>query len=122
MNSCFTVHSHRFLFHCHYKAEEEETEAKIQQKKKAEILQLEDFGVDDQADEEQNHKIQTAVKLIEEQLEDEETQKIRDVSNLSISEKLQILKNDSPELFQLLKDFQSNIEGLRERIQPVIEK
>ncbi|XP_065842304.1 something about silencing protein 10-like isoform X2 [Oscarella lobularis] len=99
---------------------EEEKEALAIQKRMAEGLDDEDFDTEE-------FQLPLAGKAVLSEDEDvattvaEETV-IKDLSQLSRDEKLEILMRESPELFELLEDFHAKMVELKERVYPLVLK
>ncbi|XP_014675436.1 PREDICTED: something about silencing protein 10-like [Priapulus caudatus] len=92
----------------------EEEEALFLQRKMAEQMDEQDFGLD-------LFKVQPeAVK--DEGVPGDEEEKIEvDLSKLSKKEKLELLKRDSPELLGLIDDFRSKMQELKDVLQPLYD-
>lgn len=87
----------------------EEQEALAIQKKMAEQLEDQDFGLD-------------IFKTVKKSAEPEEAEKIKkDLSKLSKREKLQLLKKDSPELLDLIEDYKTKMSELKDTLLPMAE-
>ena len=46
----------------------------------------------------------------------------KDMSQLTKEEKLELILNDSPELLQLLEEFNKNIVEIKEKLSPLLKK
>lgn len=110
-------------------AELEEEEAKLLQSKLMKQLDTNDFGLDafqlnksalKTSDEIEAKKL--ADKTLEDKktLDDDEIKKIaKNLTKLSKKEKLEFLKQESPELFELVRDFKLKIEELNNTLLPI---
>jgi len=117
-------------------AKEEEDEAKRLQQKKLASLKSEDFDDETPLKPEKitkkkitppkvmivNQKDSLLVAFEKSSLIDEVEQVSKDISNLTKEERLEIIINDSPELLELLDEFKTSIENIREKIQPLLLK
>eukprot|EP01130_Rhizamoeba_saxonica_P009165 TRINITY_DN3724_c0_g1_i1.p1 TRINITY_DN3724_c0_g1~~TRINITY_DN3724_c0_g1_i1.p1 ORF type:complete len:585 (+),score=188.66 TRINITY_DN3724_c0_g1_i1:15-1769(+) len=112
-------------------AMEEEKEVLLLQKKKDRKRALADFNDDDimllkskkKTKKSINKDDAMLIKSMNDDLERlDDVQKIKKSESFSKAEKLEIIVNDSPELLGLLDSFKTNIEELRERIQPLLQK
>ncbi|XP_067873508.1 something about silencing protein 10 [Heterodontus francisci] len=94
-------------------AEEEEQEAMNIQKRLAENLTEDDFGLD---------LIQAFTQEQETQKETEKDLKIKkDLKKMSHKEKMKLLKKESPELLELIQDFKEKLSELRDELHPLME-
>ncbi|XP_072887899.1 something about silencing protein 10 isoform X1 [Hemitrygon akajei] len=94
-------------------AEEEEQEAINIQKRLAENLSEDDFGLD---------LIQTFAQEQEAEKASGKDLKIKkDLNKMSQKEKLKLLKKESPELLELIQDFKEKLVELKEELQPLME-
>ncbi|XP_078281281.1 something about silencing protein 10 isoform X2 [Rhinoraja longicauda] len=94
-------------------AEEEEQEAINIQKRLAEDLSEDDFGLD---------LIQTFTQERETEKESGKDLKIKkDLNKMSQKEKMKLLKKESPELLELMQDFRAKLVQLRDELQPLME-
>ncbi len=116
--------------------QDEENEVKQLQKKKAASMTAQDFDDDlpesfasklkattDSAKQEQKGNKEEVEGEDEAVLTAETAESVeKDTSSLSTEEKLQLIMTESPELLQLLEEFKVNINELRDKLQPVIQK
>ncbi|XP_069775032.1 something about silencing protein 10 isoform X2 [Narcine bancroftii] len=94
-------------------AEEEEEEAINIQKRLAEDLSEDDFGLD---------LIQTFAKEQEvEALTGKDLKITKDLNKMTRKEKMKLLKKESPELLELIEDFKAKLVELRDELQPLME-
>ncbi|XP_062889046.1 something about silencing protein 10 [Mobula hypostoma] len=94
-------------------AEEEEQEAINIQKRLAENLSEDDFGLD---------LIQTFAQEQEAEKASGKDLKIKkDLNKMSQKEKLKLLKKESPELLELIQDFKAKLVELKDELQPLME-
>eukprot|EP01018_Ginkgo_biloba_P034696 Gb_25856 [translate_table: standard] len=127
---------------------EEEAEVLRLQRKKAESLRVEDFGLDENeesdADSDGNEEtLQEAVKRREGGLERKKSNKAsnralgtqdedgkivaveevkKDINSLSKEEQMEVVMSDAPELVGLLSEFKDGLHQLRNEIQPLLHK
>ncbi|XP_041062179.1 something about silencing protein 10 isoform X1 [Carcharodon carcharias] len=94
-------------------AEEEEQEALNIQKRLAENLTEDDFGLD---------LIQAFAQEQEAEREPEKDLKIKkDLKKMSHKEQMKLLKKESPELLELIQDFKAKLAELRDELHPLME-
>ncbi|XP_051895181.1 something about silencing protein 10 isoform X2 [Pristis pectinata] len=94
-------------------AEEEEQEAINIQKRLAENLSEDDFGLD---------LIQTFAQEREAEKDSGKDLKIKkDLNKMSQKEKLKLLKKESPELLELIQDFKAKLVEVKDELQPLME-
>ncbi|XP_078414259.1 something about silencing protein 10 isoform X2 [Cetorhinus maximus] len=94
-------------------AEEEEQEALNIQKRLAENLTEDDFGLD---------LIQAFAQEQEAEREPENDLKIKkDLKKMSHKEQMKLLKKESPELLELIQDFKAKLAELRDELHPLME-
>ncbi|NXI52168.1 SAS10 protein, partial [Chloroceryle aenea] len=92
--------------------EEEEQEAQVIQRRLVQALGEEDFGLD---------VIQGYVAE-QQQTQDSKGQKIdKDLQALSRKEQLKLLKQESPELLQLIEDFEVKLMELKDELHPLLQ-
>uniref|UniRef100_A0A4W3JSS9 UTP3 small subunit processome component n=1 Tax=Callorhinchus milii TaxID=7868 RepID=A0A4W3JSS9_CALMI len=93
-------------------AEEEEQEALNIQRRMTENLTEEDFGLD---------LIQTFSQPQKQQEAGTEQKIQKDLKQMSVKEKMKLLKNESPELLELIQDFKAKVSrtGLKDNNRPV---
>ncbi len=115
----------------------EEEEAKVLQSKMMKQLDMSDFGLDSfKSKTTEVKKLKTSEELESRKIaakafneiqqgalsSDDRLQKIaKDLSKLSKKDKLEMLKQESPELFELVRDFQEKIDELQETLLPIFE-
>ncbi|KAK2172119.1 hypothetical protein NP493_991g00056 [Ridgeia piscesae] len=87
----------------------EEREALNIQRKMAEQLADEDFGLD----------IFKDVKKAKQDTTEEETLITKDLSKLTKKEKLQLVKKESPELLEMIEDFKTKLTEVKDRLLPM---
>ncbi|XP_055515077.1 something about silencing protein 10 isoform X1 [Leucoraja erinacea] len=93
--------------------EEEELEAINIQKRLAEDLSEDDFGLD---------LLQTFAQEREAEKDSGKDLKIKkDLNKMSQKEKMKLLKKESPELLELMQDFRAKLVELRDELQPLME-
>ncbi|CAG07023.1 unnamed protein product, partial [Tetraodon nigroviridis] len=93
---------------------EEEEEAKTIQKRLAANLSEEDYDL--------NFFQQFAVEDKDENQTAEKDERIvKDLNQMSQKEKMKLLKEESPELLELIQDFKAKITELKEELQPLVQ-
>lgn len=94
-------------------AQEEEEEAQAIQKRLAQSLGEDDYGLD---------LLQAYAAPPERPEEKESGQKIaKDLRSLSKKEQLKLLKKESPELLELIQDFEAKLIELRDELEPLVQ-
>lgn len=93
--------------------EEEEEEAQAIQKRLADNLGEDDYGLD----------ILQAYALGDEPPSEKESRRkiAKDLQSLSKKEQLKLLKKESPELLELMQDFEAKLVELRDELEPLME-
>ncbi|XP_062991873.1 something about silencing protein 10 [Elgaria multicarinata webbii] len=92
---------------------EEEEEAQAIQKRLVESLGEDDYGLD---------LLQDYTRIVEQPSEKESGQKIaKDLQSLSKKEQLKLLKKESPELLELIQDFEAKVTELRDELEPLMQ-
>ncbi|XP_070613001.1 something about silencing protein 10 [Erythrolamprus reginae] len=92
---------------------EEEAEAQAIQKRMAENLGEEDYGLD---------LLQAYTRAAELTGGKESGQKIaKDLASLSKKEQLKLLRKESPELLELIQDFEAKVLELRDELEPLVQ-
>lgn len=93
--------------------QEEEEEAQAIQKRLAQNLGEEDYGLD---------LLQAYTTDVQQPSEKEPGQKIaKDLQTLSKKEQLKLLKKESPELLELIQDFERKLRELRDELEPLMQ-
>ncbi|KAM8808626.1 something about silencing protein 10 [Eudromia elegans] len=93
--------------------EEEEEEAQVVQRRLVQDLGEDDFGLD---------VIQDYLAEQRKAQQDDKGQKIaKDLQALSKKEQLKLLKQESPELLQLIEDFEVKLMELKDELQPLLQ-
>ncbi|XP_020660918.3 something about silencing protein 10 [Pogona vitticeps] len=91
---------------------EEEEAAQAIQKRLAQSLGEDDYGLD---------LVQSYVKATEQPSEKDSGRKIaKDLQSLSKKEQLKLLKKESPELLELIRDFEAKLTELKDELEPLI--
>ncbi|XP_026532263.1 something about silencing protein 10 isoform X1 [Notechis scutatus] len=92
---------------------EEEAEAQAIQRRMAENLAEEDYGLD---------LLQAYTRTAEPPSRKESGQKIaKDLASLSRKEQLKLLRKESPELLELIQDFEAKVVELRDELEPLMQ-
>ncbi|KAJ7327229.1 hypothetical protein JRQ81_016988 [Phrynocephalus forsythii] len=92
---------------------EEEEEAQAIQRRLAESLGEEDYGLD---------LVQSYTKTTEQPSGKDSGRKIvKDLQSLSKKEQLKLLKKESPELLELIQDFEAKLTELKDELEPLIQ-
>ncbi|XP_063166123.1 something about silencing protein 10 [Candoia aspera] len=92
---------------------EEEAEAQAIQRRMAENLGEEDYGLD---------LLQAYTRTAEPPSGKESGQKIaKDLASLSKKEQLKLLRKESPELLELIQDFEAKVTELRDELEPLMQ-
>ncbi len=115
-------------------AELEEEEARLLQAKMMKQLDTNDFGLDAFRVDAKSKLLRTSEELAADKRaenalgglleagEDENLQKIaKNLSSMTKKEKLDFLERESPELFELIRDFKSKMEELEQTLLPVFQ-
>ncbi|XP_051026306.1 something about silencing protein 10 [Acomys russatus] len=90
---------------------EEEEEAQVIQRRLAQALQEDDFGV----------AWVEAFAKPEPQLEEAETQVVKDLAKISVKEKLKMLRKESPELLELIEDLKLKLTEVKGELEPLLQ-
>ncbi|KAJ6657451.1 hypothetical protein lerEdw1_002386 [Lerista edwardsae] len=94
-------------------AQEEEEEAQAIQRRLVQDLGEEDYGLD---------LLQAYALTTEQPSEKESGQKIaKDLQSLSKKQQLKLLKKESPELLELIQDFEAKVTELRDELEPLMQ-
>ncbi|XP_016526170.1 something about silencing protein 10 isoform X2 [Poecilia formosa] len=94
--------------------QEEEEEAKNIQKRLAENLSEEDYDL--------NFLQEFAVEEKDEDKPVEKQEKIvKDLKQMSLKEKMKLLKKESPELLELIQDFKAKLTELKDELEPMMQ-
>ncbi|KAF7252582.1 Something about silencing protein 10 [Varanus komodoensis] len=92
---------------------EEEEEAQAIQKRLAQNLGEDDYGLD---------LLQGYTRTAEQPSEKDSGKKIaKDLQSLSKKEQLKLLKKESPELLELIQDFEAKVTELRDELEPLMQ-
>jgi len=115
-------------------AELEEEEARLLQAKMMRQLDTNDFGLDAFKVDSKSKLLKTSEELAAEQRAEnalgdlvdtgdlENLQKVaKNLTSMSKKEKLEFLERESPELFELIRDFKAKLEELEETLLPVFQ-
>lgn len=94
--------------------QEEEEEAKNIQNRLAANLSEEDFDLD--LFQEFASKEKDAEKVVE-----KEERIVKDLKQMSQKEKMKLLKKESPELLELIRDFKTKLTEIKDELQPLVE-
>lgn len=90
---------------------EEEEEAQIIQRRLAQALQEDDFGV---------AWVEAFAKPVP-QVDEAETRVVKDLAKVSVKEKLKMLKKESPELLELIEDLQAKLTEVKDELEPLLQ-
>ncbi|KAM6150750.1 something about silencing protein 10 [Erethizon dorsatum] len=90
---------------------EEEEEAQVIQRRLAQALQEEDFGV---------AWVEAFAKPAP-QVEEAETRVVKDLAKVSVKEKLKMLRKESPELLELIEDLKIKLREVKDELEPLLE-
>ncbi|XP_004646597.1 something about silencing protein 10 [Octodon degus] len=90
---------------------EEEEEAQIIQRRLAQALQEDDFGVS---------WVEAFAKPVP-QVEEVKTQVVKDLAKVSVKEKLKMLRKESPELLELIEDLKIKLREVKDELEPLLE-
>ncbi|XP_003467602.1 something about silencing protein 10 [Cavia porcellus] len=90
---------------------EEEEEAQVIQRRLAQALQEEDFGV---------AWVEAFAKPVS-QVEQTETRVLKDLTKVSVKEKLKMLRKESPELLELIEDLKLKLIQVKDELEPLLE-
>uniref|UniRef100_A0A8C7ET78 UTP3 small subunit processome component n=1 Tax=Neovison vison TaxID=452646 RepID=A0A8C7ET78_NEOVI len=90
---------------------EEEEEAQLIQRRLAQALEEDDFGV-------------TWVEAFAKpapQVDEAETRVVKDLAKVSVKEKLKMLRKESPELLELLEDLKVKLTEVKDELEPLLQ-
>ncbi|XP_015360788.1 something about silencing protein 10 [Marmota marmota marmota] len=90
---------------------EEEEEAKVIQRRLAQALQEDDFGV---------AWVEAFAKPVPE-VDEAETRVVKDLAKLSVKEKLKMLRKESPELLELIEDLKVKLTEMKDELEPLLQ-
>lgn len=90
---------------------EEEEEAQIIQRRLAQALQEDDFGV---------AWVEAFAKPVP-QVDEAETRVVKDLAKVSVKEKLKMLRKESPELLELIEDLKAKLTEVKDELEPLIQ-
>lgn len=91
---------------------EEEEEAQLIQRRLAQALQEDDFGVT---------WVEAFAKPQVPQVDESETRVVKDLAKLSVKEKLKMLKKESPELLELIEDLKVKLTEVKDELEPLLQ-
>ncbi|CAI9172084.1 unnamed protein product [Rangifer tarandus platyrhynchus] len=90
---------------------EEEEEAQLIQRRLAQALQEDDFGVS---------WVEAFAKPVP-QINEAETRVVKDLAKVSVKEKLKMLRKESPELLELIDDLKVKLTEMKDELEPLIQ-
>ncbi|KAB0354222.1 hypothetical protein FD755_022760 [Muntiacus reevesi] len=90
---------------------EEEEEAQLIQRRLAQALQEDDFGVS---------WVEAFAKPVP-QVNEAETRVVKDLAKVSVKEKLKMLRKESPELLELIDDLKVKLTEMKDELEPLIQ-
>lgn len=90
---------------------EEEEEAQLIQRRLAQALQEDDFGVT---------WVEAFAKPVP-QVNEAETRVVKDLAKVSVKEKLKMLRKESPELLELIDDLKVKLTEMKDELEPLIQ-
>lgn len=90
---------------------EEEEEAQVIQRRLAQALQEDDFGV---------AWVEAFAKPVP-QVDEAETRVVKDLAKVSVKEKLKMLRKESPELLELIEDLKVKLTEVKDELEPLIQ-
>lgn len=90
---------------------EEEEEAQLIQRRLAQALQEEDFGVT---------WVEAFAKPLS-QVDEAETRVVKDLAKVSVKEKLKMLRKESPELLELIEDLKLKLTEVKDELEPLLQ-
>lgn len=90
---------------------EEEEEAQVIQRRLAQALQEDDFGV---------AWVEAFAKPVS-QVDEAETRVVKDLAKVSVKEKLKILRKESPELLELIEDLKVKLTEMKDELEPLLQ-
>lgn len=90
---------------------EEEAEAQLIQRRLAQALQEDDFGVT---------WVEAFAKPVP-QVNEAETRVVKDLAKVSVKEKLKMLRKESPELLELIDDLKVKLTEMKDELEPLLQ-
>lgn len=90
---------------------EEEAEAQLIQRRLAQALQEDDFGVS---------WVEAFAKPVP-QVNEAETRVVKDLAKVSVKEKLKMLRKESPELLELIDDLKVKLTEMKDELEPLLQ-
>lgn len=90
---------------------EEEEEAQLIQRRLAQALQEDDFGV---------AWVEAFAKPVP-QVDEVETRVVKDLAKVSVKEKLKMLRKESPELLELIEDLKVKLSEVKDELEPLLQ-
>lgn len=90
---------------------EEEAEAQLIQRRLAQVLQEDDFGVS---------WVEAFAKPVP-QVNEAETRVVKDLAKVSVKEKLKMLRKESPELLELIDDLKVKLTEMKDELEPLLQ-
>ncbi|XP_012641387.1 something about silencing protein 10 [Microcebus murinus] len=90
---------------------EEEEEAQVIQRRLAQALQEDDFGVE---------WVEAFAKPVP-QVDEAETRVVKDLAKVSAKEKLKMLRKESPELLELIEDLKVKLTEVKDELEPLLQ-
>ncbi|KAL4843682.1 hypothetical protein H8958_019416 [Nasalis larvatus] len=90
---------------------EEEEEAQIIQRRLAQALQEDDFGV---------AWVEAFAKPVP-QVDEAETRVVKDLAKVSVKEKLKMVRKESPELLELIEDLKVKLTEVKDELEPLLQ-
>lgn len=90
---------------------EEEEEAQVIQRRLAQALQEDDFGV---------AWVEAFAKPVP-QVEETATRVVKDLAKVSVKEKLKMLRKESPELLELIEDLKVKLREVKDELEPLLQ-
>lgn len=90
---------------------EEEEEAQLIQRRLAQALQEDDFGVT---------WVEAFAKPVP-QVGEAETRVVKDLAKVSVKEKLKMLRKESPELLELIEDLKVKLTEVKDELEPLLQ-
>ncbi|XP_040337718.1 something about silencing protein 10 [Herpailurus yagouaroundi] len=90
---------------------EEEEEAQLIQRRLAQGLQEDDFGVT---------WVEAFAKPVR-QVDEAETRVVKDLAKVSVKEKLKMLRKESPELLELIEDLKVKLTEVKDELEPLLQ-
>ncbi|XP_004383387.1 something about silencing protein 10 [Trichechus manatus latirostris] len=90
---------------------EEEEEAQLIQRRLTQALQEDDFGVT---------WVEAFAKPVT-QVDEAETRVVKDLTKVSVKEKLKMLRKESPELLELIEDLKVRLTEVKDELEPLLQ-